>query len=112
MKKAETHKYPCWITRDQDGTLKVWRGRGKHHRDDLPPKPRRISPGTVPVSRVGFIGIEEPKVEEGEGRWDNGDFKETRVFGFLPETNASLFPEIKWEDEPVKAHVCFNIEID
>jgi hypothetical protein len=112
MKRAETHKYPCWITRDQDGVLTVWRGKGKQHTNDLPPKPKRLRPGTIPVTRIGWIGVEEPKVEDGEGRWILDDFKETTRFRFSKETNKDLFPEVTWEDEPIKGHVSFNIEKD
>ena len=112
MKKLETHKYPCWVTRDQDGTLTVWRGKGKMHTDDLPPKPMRLRPGTTPVIRMGWVGIEEPKVEEGEGKWTLKDYSETQAFRFCPQTAKDYFPEIKWENEPVKAKVCYSIEID
>ena len=112
MKRVETHKYPCWITRDQNGVLTVWRGKGKMHKDDLPPRPRRLSPGTTIVTRAGWIGIEGPTIEEGEGRWETKDYKEVTTFRFAAETNSSLFPEVKWEDEPIKGHIWFNIEKD
>lgn len=111
-KKATTHKYPCWITRNQDGTLTVWRGLGKMHKDDLPAKPVRLRPGRTPVTMVGWIGIVEPKIEEGEGRWVIKDYSETTKFQFCKTTYKTLFPEVTWESEPVKGHVCFNIEID
>ena len=79
------------------------------HANDLPPKPKRLRPGVTQVTRIGFVGIEEPKVEEGEGRWLMGDATETQRFRF---DNSLLFPEVKWEDEPIKGHVCFIIEKD
>ena len=109
-KKVETYRYPCWIVCNENGVVDVYRDRGAN-KDRLPQKPVRHRAGVKTYSRVGFITVEEPVLDEGQGRWEMPD-SNTRRFGFNPESSKKYFPDIKWEDEPVKGHISFNIEID
>lgn len=84
MKKQFTKESEWYVARNEDGTLKAF---NKH--------PWRERAGEK-VMRAGSIGI---SYQQEKGMWKGGMVSEG--WRYL-NPDDDWFPEIKWEDEPVK----------
>ena len=110
MKKIETRQTDCYITKDDDGTIRVWRNyceKGVWHGPTLP---RYIKKGQTQTYQVGFLTVEDPPASS--GYWDTNDGTRQTVYREGISPSYEQFADLPFDNQPIRAKMSVNYYIE
>ena len=106
MKRIKTKQTNCYITKDEDGTIKAWKAwtrDGRTYND----KPRYVKKGEKHYTRMGFITVEDPEVES--GYWYSNMMPTIYKDGVSP--SYGILAALPFGDKPIEAKTNVVFEI-
>lgn len=110
MKKIETRQTNCYITKDEDGTIRVWtrfREKGVWHE---PTRPHYIMKGQTQTYQVGFLTVEDPPASS--GFWETNDGTRQTVYREGISPSYGELAALPFDNQPILAKMSINYYIE
>ena len=110
MKKIETRLTNCYITKDEDGTIRIWTRFRKNGVWYEPTRPRYIKKGQTQTHQVGFLTVEDPPASS--GYWETNDGTRQTIYREGISPSYGELAALPFDNQPIRAKMSINYYID